>query len=128
MAAATIETMRKLRGTKRTCRSCDGRFYDLDRDPTVCPSCGASLARSGFERIVPAQTGYQRSGWGAAKPALRVVQAEEEGVALVIDDEVEDKVAEEGDAVVEGDVLLEEDGDDDVADLLTPDEPAATEE
>jgi len=120
--------MRKLRGTKRTCRSCDQRFYDLDRDPTVCPGCGASLARSGFERVVPAQTSYQRSGWGAPKPALRVVQGDEEAAALVIDDEAEDKVAEEAEATVEGDVLLEDDGDDDVADLLTPDEPTATEE
>ncbi len=128
MVAATIETMRKLRGTKRTCRSCDERFYDLDRDPTVCPSCGASLARTGFERVVPAHTGYQRSGWGAAKPALNIVQAEEEGAALVIDDDAEDKVEADGDAAVESDVLLEEDGDDDVADLLTPDEPTTTEE
>jgi uncharacterized protein (TIGR02300 family) len=128
MAAATMEAMRKLRGTKRTCRSCDERFYDLDRDPTVCPSCGASLAQSGFERVVSAHTGYQRSGWGAAKPAMRVVQGEDESAVLAVDDEAEDKVADEAEATVEGDVLLEDEGDDDVADLLTPDEPTATDE
>ncbi|MEZ5856513.1 MAG: TIGR02300 family protein [Hyphomicrobiaceae bacterium] len=31
-----------LRGTKRTCQSgsCGERFYDLNRDPIVCPICG----------------------------------------------------------------------------------------
>lgn len=30
------------RGTKRTCSACSNRFYDLNRDPTTCPSCGAA--------------------------------------------------------------------------------------
>lgn len=31
------------RGTKRTCQngSCGSRFYDLNRDPVVCPMCGS---------------------------------------------------------------------------------------
>jgi uncharacterized protein (TIGR02300 family) len=31
------------RGTKRTCQngSCGSRFYDLGRDPIVCPICGS---------------------------------------------------------------------------------------
>ena len=28
------------RGTKRICKSCEAKFYDLNRDPIVCPSCG----------------------------------------------------------------------------------------
>ncbi|MDX2159126.1 MAG: TIGR02300 family protein [Hyphomicrobiaceae bacterium] len=32
-----------LRGTKRTCQSgsCGQRFYDLNRDPILCPICGS---------------------------------------------------------------------------------------
>ena len=30
-----------MRGTKRVCQVCEVRFYDLSRDPIVCPSCGA---------------------------------------------------------------------------------------
>ncbi len=26
-------------GTKRLCESCGGKFYDLDRDPIICPLC-----------------------------------------------------------------------------------------
>lgn len=27
-------------GTKRICLACNTRFYDLSRDPIVCPKCG----------------------------------------------------------------------------------------
>ena len=30
-------------GVKRLCPSCSTRFYDLQRDPMTCPSCGASF-------------------------------------------------------------------------------------
>ncbi len=31
------------RGTKRTCQSneCGARFYDLNRNPIICPICGS---------------------------------------------------------------------------------------
>lgn len=27
-------------GTKRTCQGCSTRFYDLQKNPIVCPKCG----------------------------------------------------------------------------------------
>jgi uncharacterized protein (TIGR02300 family) len=30
-------------GTKRTCPSCGSRFYDLLKNPIVCPKCGVSF-------------------------------------------------------------------------------------
>ena len=27
-------------GIKRICQSCGARYYDLNADPAVCPSCG----------------------------------------------------------------------------------------
>jgi uncharacterized protein (TIGR02300 family) len=32
--------MKALRGTKRVCLGCETRFYDLARDPIICPACG----------------------------------------------------------------------------------------
>ncbi len=34
---------KQARGTKRTCQSedCGSRFYDLNRNPIVCPICGS---------------------------------------------------------------------------------------
>jgi uncharacterized protein (TIGR02300 family) len=30
-------------GLKRTCRSCDMRFYDFKRSPIICPGCGTEF-------------------------------------------------------------------------------------
>ena len=32
------------RGTKRQCLNCGTKFYDLSRDPIVCPHCGTIFA------------------------------------------------------------------------------------
>lgn len=48
-----MQTARAARGTKRTCTSCGERFYDLDRDPIVCPACEFAHAPSAFVRIMP---------------------------------------------------------------------------
>ena len=40
-AASASQANKTARGTKRLCDVCQVRFYDLWRDPIVCPSCGA---------------------------------------------------------------------------------------
>ena len=48
-------------GTKRTCQSCGAHFYDLRKDPIVCPKCGATYdpeailksRRRAPEKVVP---------------------------------------------------------------------------
>ncbi len=37
---------KKDRGTKRTCQNgeCGARFYDLNRNPIICPICGSKYA------------------------------------------------------------------------------------
>ena len=30
-------------GTKRVCEACGGKFYDLNKNPVVCPLCGHSF-------------------------------------------------------------------------------------
>ena len=54
-------------GTKRTCQSCGARFYDMRRDPIICPKCSAvydpeallktrrGRAATGVEKIIPAK-------------------------------------------------------------------------
>jgi uncharacterized protein (TIGR02300 family) len=32
-------SIKAARGTKRVCQSCGNKFYDLNRDPIVCPIC-----------------------------------------------------------------------------------------
>ena len=30
-------------GTKRLCSGCGAKYYDLSKDPIVCPKCGVTL-------------------------------------------------------------------------------------
>jgi uncharacterized protein (TIGR02300 family) len=83
-------------GTKRQCQNCAAKFFDLNKDPIVCPKCGTV-----FQGAAPVRA--------AAKPK------EEEAVGIVSLDEGEageEKVAEP--AV--DDIDVEKDADDDEAD------------
>jgi uncharacterized protein (TIGR02300 family) len=44
------------RGTKRTCRNpeCGARFYDLNRDPIVCPMCQTVFELAPFPTTIAA--------------------------------------------------------------------------
>ncbi len=118
-------------GTKRVCPTTGRKFYDLNKDPIVSPYTGQSFARSVFEP--------QAKAAAIAKPAEDEEEAEvadspvelvsldeadaeatEKDAVVTSDDdiEVEDDVAPEAD-----DAFLEEDeeGDDDVADLIDGD-------
>ena len=33
-------------GKKRTCLSCETRFYDLNKNPAICPKCGEKFKKS----------------------------------------------------------------------------------
>ena len=87
-------------GTKRICHNCGARFYDLRREPAVCPGCG-TVAEPGRQA---------RPKRGGVKPELVVAPAITETI------EVED-----GDEdVVEADEVAEQDAD--VAEIETEDE------
>ena len=36
------------RGKKRTCQGCSESFYDLNKDPAICPHCGHSHPQESF--------------------------------------------------------------------------------
>src|ERR1700733_7823742 len=55
-------------GTKRLCGSCGAKFYDLGKDPIVCPKCGTV-----FEIVVPVARG--RGAEAAAAAAAGVAAA-----------------------------------------------------
>jgi len=120
----STDAMRSRRGTKRVCRSCEVRFYDLGRDPTVCPSCGASLPMSGFEQVRQEPAGYQSWTSRSQKRNALAVKPDDDGSSQVSESDATDAGDDDDETVgTDGDVLLEEEGDDDVADLIVPDEP-----
>lgn len=114
-------------GTKRTCPSCAARFYDLMKNPIVCPKCNANFVAAS---VLPSK-GDMPAMAPAPKPRVveEVDDVEVADVELVSledaeapdtgdDDEtagIEDvDLGEEGAAEAEDDTFLveeEEDGD-----------------
>jgi uncharacterized protein (TIGR02300 family) len=82
------------RGTKRTCQNpeCGSRFYDLNRDPIVCPICKTVFEVAAPVEAVPAVTAPEARG--VRRPAYPI----ETPVDVPITDEDEDALpALEGD-------------------------------
>ena len=111
-------------GAKRQCQACGAKFFDLNKDPIVCPKCGtvfqgvAMRARAASkdddedtETSVPA---------GVDLVSLDEVEAgEEKAVETAVEDiDVEDDAAD-----VEDDSFLEaeEEDEDDVSNLIDGD-------
>lgn len=102
-------------GSKRQCESCGSKFFDLNKNPIVCPRCGAQ---------------YQ-SAHGAARPAAEPDEDDEEveaaGPEIVpldaADDAVDGKVAPAAaDDDVDVDVDLEDDDDEAADDTFLEDD------
>jgi uncharacterized protein (TIGR02300 family) len=123
-------------GTKRLCASCGAKFYDLSKDPIICPKCetvfhpvvlatrarpesarapvaplapeAAEAPEAGEVELVSLEEADAESGGGNKKAATADVDADTE------DDEVE--VADDA----EDDTFLETDEDegDDVSDIV----------
>ena len=66
------------RGTKRVCQACDVRFYDLARNPMVCPACGAQskasaplvLTLGARSEVSGGKTAWRSKPFKQLKPAL----------------------------------------------------------
>ena len=102
-------------GVKRLCPSCATRYYDLQRDPMVCPSCGHSVSLESL-------TNPKGRPLVAAKPDAKAKPeaAEDDSDDLLIDDD------DDGDASLDDDVLDDDDDDDvsldDITDVAAEDD------
>ncbi|HML27584.1 MAG TPA: TIGR02300 family protein [Hyphomicrobium sp.] len=82
------------RGTKRTCQNCDERFYDLGRDPIICPFCGTKYVIASSPAALAALQAEQRDL--AAKKAKKPVSDDDgdlpavEGEEALVDVEADD--------------------------------------
>ena len=109
-------------GAKRQCQTCGAKFFDLNKDPIVCPKCGTVFQGAARAR---AATKEDQEETELAAPAgvdvvsLDEVEAGEEKVAetAVEDVDVEDEPEAEDDAFLEE----EEEDDDDVTNLIDGD-------
>ncbi|MFQ5783212.1 MAG: TIGR02300 family protein [Alphaproteobacteria bacterium] len=73
-------------GSKRLCQNCGARFYDLKRDPIVCPRCDMPYVAPAPAKPRRAATPAKPSG--APRAALRPIEAIVTVEAAPPDDEV----------------------------------------
>ena len=86
-------------GSKRQCLNCGAKFFDLNRDPILCPKCGAA-----FQVAMPVRA--QRAAAAAADDDEPSTEGEAEVVSL----EDADAEAAEKISVGDDDIEVEDDG------------------
>lgn len=108
-------------GVKRQCQSCATKFYDLNKDPIVCPKCGAIFHVAAISRG-PARAEEEEIEVEKESPETVSLEEVEETESAAETIDVDDDV-EIDDAGGEDDTFLEEEEgeDDDVAGLIDGD-------
>jgi uncharacterized protein (TIGR02300 family) len=108
--------------------SCGAKFYDLARDPAVCPKCGAvyqavaTSSRAAAPIVSRAPVNNDDEDETDEKGPELVSLDEVEAAEDEADPTPEDETSEDGDQADDDTFLEEEDsGDDDVSDLIDGD-------
>jgi uncharacterized protein (TIGR02300 family) len=99
-------------GLKRTCLSCAAKFYDMNKDPIVCPACGTT-----FDPEAATKLKRGRSAPVEEKP--KVDKAKAAGTGDGDDDDLDDDLDDDIDDDLDDDGVLE-----DTSDLDDEDVPA----
>jgi uncharacterized protein (TIGR02300 family) len=110
-------------GTKHQCQNCATKFFDLNRDPILCPKCGAVFvplpvartpSRAAAAAVVRDEGEVEQENAGVEIVSLDEAEAGEKPEPAGEDDiEIEDTPADDNTFLEE-----EEEGDGDVADLI----------
>jgi uncharacterized protein (TIGR02300 family) len=117
-------------GTKRLCGNCAAKFYDLGKDPIVCPKCNTVLQLAASTRARPEAVRAQAA---AEEETVAPETQEAEFVSLEEADAEAEGKKTEGDAAEGGEEEIEledeqlddatfieeqEEGDEDVTDII----------
>jgi uncharacterized protein (TIGR02300 family) len=104
-------------GTKRLCGNCGAKFYDLNKDPIVCPKCHTVMALAPVSSRGRPEPVAARAAAAPEEEVVAPETAEAEFVSLEeADAEAQGKKTGEGAEAAEGaeeDVELEDEGMDD---------------
>lgn len=114
---------KEARGTKRTCQNedCESKFYDLNRDPVVCPVCGTLYKLTASEEelaAAPVATAVERAPLDPATADGEVVADDDD--ALVSLEDADAELGADDDDDDDGAFLPDDDDDDDdgVGDII----------
>ncbi len=117
-------------GTKRLCGNCGAKFYDLNKDPILCPKCGTVFeplativrARPGAAVAAPAtpEEAVPEAAEAAEFVSLEEADAETQGARPPVADVDTDDDVEVDDESLDDAAVLEtdEDEDEDVSDII----------
>lgn len=111
-------------GNKRQCQNCGAKFFDLNRDPIVCPKCGTTYQVAAMSRAAPRAAPAAVEDEAEVEPvgpeivSLEDAAADEEKDAAVVTDDIE---IEDDGAADETFLEEEEEDNDDVSDLIDSD-------
>jgi uncharacterized protein (TIGR02300 family) len=111
-------------GTKRQCQNCGAKFFDLNKDPIICPKC-ATVFQGAGARARPAAKPEEEDTELAAPAGVDIVSLDEveAGEEKAAEPVVDDIDVEEADDDAPDDPFLEEEeeDDDDVSNLIDGD-------
>ena len=122
-------------GEKRVCGNCSAKFYDLNRDPIVCPKCGTVFEVAAAEKpapereskkpVEPAENEDDKDDVVAGGPEIISLEDADEDEGETVDgDDIPDDVGvdiEDDDDDANDDTFLatdDDDDDDDVSGIL----------
>ena len=103
-------------GTKRLCPSCGSKYYDLDRNPIVCPKCGTVFTAAAVQLRAKAAAPIEEEETETEENlpvdfvSLEEADAEQGGGEEVPD--IEDEDVDIGADLGDDDTFLEEEEDD----------------
>ena len=109
------------RGTKRTCQNaeCGSRFYDLGRDPIVCPICSSKYLPEAEPAAVVAAAAERRAARPAPKKPVYAPDPEkvEDAPEAVATEALEDVETEDTEAAAGDDETFLEEEEEDGSDM-----------
>ena len=95
-------------GLKRSCLSCGARFYDMQRDPIICPSCEAEFDPLALVRPRRARAAASQAKAKAEEKAAGSEETASEDEELLVDDNDDDALE------VDNDINLGDEGGEDL--------------
>jgi uncharacterized protein (TIGR02300 family) len=111
-------------GSKRQCQNCGTKFFDLSKDPIVCPKCGtvfqtiAAAPARAAARAAPEDDTEAEPG-NVELVSLEDADATDDKAATTTEEDIE--IDDDGGTADETFLEEEEEGSDDVSDLIDGD-------